>query len=82
MIEKIKSFILKLIPKNIAGILGIVQLVIPALREVIMAGLRLAAIIMPVKVTEASIVKVKEIADKIEVGFDTVKRVLLGLEIQ
>jgi len=74
------SFISKLIPKNLAGILGIIQVVIPALREVIMAGLRLVAIIMPAKVTEALIVKVKEIADKIEAGFDKVKRLLLGLE--
>ncbi len=74
-----KTFLLKLLPKNFAGILGIVQLVIPALREVIMAVLRLLAIIMKERVTESLIVKVKKIADKVESGFDSAKRFLLGI---
>lgn len=73
------SLISKLFPKNFASIVGIIQVIIPALREVIMAILRLLAILMPARVTEKLIVKVKEKADWIEKGFDKVKRLLLGL---
>ena len=73
------SLLSKIFPKNLAGILGIVQLIIPALRAVVMATLRLLAILMPAQITEKLIVKVKNAADKIEGGFDKVKRLLLGL---
>lgn len=73
------GFLLKLLPKNLAGVLGIAQLVIPLLRELIMVVLRLLAIFMKDKITDDLIAKVKSIADKIESGFDKVKRVLLGI---
>ncbi len=71
----------KLIPKNFASILGVVQTIIPIARELTMVVIRLLAVIMPGKVDDELVAKVKSIADKTESGFDKVKRVLLGLSV-
>ena len=69
----------KLIPKNIAGILGLVQTIIPVVRELFMVTIRLLSILMPGKVDDELVAKVRSICDKIESGFDAIKRFLLGL---
>ena len=67
------SFLTKLIPKNIAGFLGLLEVVIPLVRELVIVVIRLLAVLMPNKVSEDLIEKVTDIADKIQYGFDKVK---------
>ncbi len=52
------SLLRKLIPKNIAGILGLVQSIVNTLRELLMLIVRLLAIFMPGKFNEGLIVKI------------------------
>ena len=76
MLKMIKVILIKLFPRNLAGILGIIQLVIPAIREVIMATLRLLAIFTPEEITKELIAEIKKNSDALEKRFDDIKRFL------
>ena len=41
------SFLKKLLPKNVAGILGLIQTAIPIIRELLIVATRLCAIVIP-----------------------------------
>jgi len=41
------SLLKKLIPKNIAGILGLIQTAIPVIRELLVVAVRLCAVVIP-----------------------------------
>ena len=69
----------KILPKNIAGLLGILQVIVPLIRELVMVIIRFFAVFMPGKVDDKLVAKVKSGCDKIEGGFDAVKGFLLGL---
>lgn len=53
-----KSFLRKLIPQNFAGIIGAVQALINAIRELVVCVLRLLAIFMPAKFNQSMIFSV------------------------
>lgn len=63
----------KLIPKNIAGILGVIQTAIPFVREVLMLATRICAVLIPGDKDDKVVAKIKEVFDKLEVGFDKLK---------
>ena len=75
--DYLKNLIQKLIPANIAGILGVIGTLIPLVRELVMIGLRIADVIMTVfakpDVIDPIIVKVGNIFDTIQGGWDKIK---------
>lgn len=72
------NFIKKLIPKNIAGILGVVQTVIPFIREILMLATRICAVLIPGDKDDKIIAAIKNIFDKFEKGFEKFKNIFLG----
>ena len=73
----IKRLVAKLIPKNIAGILGVVQTVIPFIRELLMLATRICAVLIPGDKDDKIIAKIKYVFDKFEVVFEKVKNFFL-----
>ena len=72
------TFFKKLIPSNIAGIIGVVQALIPLVRELIIVGIRILDVITPADGLERAIVVVATTADKIESWIATLKNMFLG----
>ena len=70
------NFLARLVPKNIAAILGLVGVCIPLVRELVMVALRLAAVFVP-KV-EALIEPVGTMFDTLQANYDKIKNFLLG----
>ena len=68
----------KLIPKNIAGVIGVIQTAIPIIREVLMLATRICAVLIPGDKDDKMIEKIKAIFDKIENGFEKVKNFLVS----
>lgn len=73
------SFLRKLIPKNIAGILGVIQLIIPLVRELLMVITRIIGIFRSELKVEDTVAKIKSISDKVETGFVRFKNLFLGI---
>ena len=73
------TFFKKLIPHNIAGIIGIVQQIVPLAKEIVIAAIRIIDILTPDKGLEPLIVKIAEIFDKITAGINKFKNFFLGL---
>lgn len=71
------NFLKKLVPKNIAGILGVVQTFITVIREILMVATRVCAIFIPGKKDDELIAKIKSIFDKAEVAFEKLKNFFL-----
>ena len=67
------SFLKKLIPKNIAGILGVVQTAIPLVREVLMVATRICAILIPGEKDDEIVAVIKKGFDAFEAGFEKFK---------
>ncbi len=72
------NFLKKLIPNNIAAIIGIVQLVVPLAKELVIAAIRIVDILTPDKGLEPVIVKVSGIFDAITNGINKFKNMFLG----
>jgi multisubunit Na+/H+ antiporter MnhE subunit len=73
------TFFKKLIPHNIAAIIGIIQLIIPLIKEIIIAVIRIIDILTPDKGLEPVIVRVSGIFDGITNGINNFKNMFLGL---
>jgi len=71
------DLIKKLIPKNIAGILGVVQVAFPLVRELLMVVVRICAVIIPGDNDDKVIAKIKEVFDKIECNYEKFKNIFL-----
>lgn len=71
------TFIKKLIPANIAGIIGIVQVLIPLIRELLIVLIRIVDVLTPDKGLEPIIVKIVKIAKMIEDGIEKFKNMFL-----
>ena len=71
------GFLEKLIPKNIAGIIGAIQTAIPIIREVLMVLTRICAILIPGDKDDKIVAVIKGIFDKVEAVFNKVKGFLL-----
>jgi len=65
----IKKLLRKLIPKNIAGFLGLLQVALPLIRELIMVVIRLLAVLLPGKLDDELVAKVRKVFDQIEEVF-------------
>jgi len=72
------NFIKKLIPNNIAAIIGVVQVVVPLVRELAVAAIRILDVLTPSKGLEPLIVKTVAIFAKIEGGINSFKNMFLG----
>ncbi len=70
------EWIKRLIPKNIAGILGIVQVVIPLVREILVVATRIVALIPGTK-DDKMVAGVVKVFDTIENWFIEVKNLFL-----
>ena len=73
----ITEWLKRIVPKNIAGIIGVVQALVPLVKELVVVVIRIAAIVVPGKLPETLIVKVQGISDKIEGLVTRVKNLLL-----
>ena len=73
------TFFKKLIPHNLAAIIGILQQVVPLAKEVVIAAIRIVDILTPDKGLEPMIVKVAAIFDKITAWINKGKNMFLGL---
>lgn len=68
----------KLIGNNLAGVVGVLQALVPLLREFLIVGIRLFDVLFPGTGLEPLIIKVKEILTKVENGVEWVKNTFLG----
>ena len=50
----VKEWFKRILPKNIAGILGVVQQAVPLVKEILIVAIRLAAIVIPGKLPETA----------------------------
>jgi len=73
------TFLKKLIPHNIAAIIGIVQQVVPLAKEVTIAAIRIIDILTPDKGLEPVIIKTASIFDAVTSGINKFKNFFLGL---
>ena len=69
------DFLKRLIPKNVAGVLGVVQTVIPLARELIIVVIRIVAVFIPS--WEKYIDSATQITHSIEEGFRKLKNFFL-----
>lgn len=73
------TFFKKLIPHNIAAIIGVVQQIVPIVKELTIAVIRIIDILTPDKGLEPVIVKTAGIFDKITGWINSFKNMFLGL---
>jgi len=73
------TFFKKLIPHNIAGIIGIIQLIVPLVKEIVIAVIRIIDILTPQKGLEPVIVNVAAGFDRITASINGFKNMFLGL---
>lgn len=71
-------FVRKLIPKNIAGILGIVQQVIPFIREFLVFATRVCAVLIPGDRDDKVVAIIVHYFNIMEKGFEKFKNFFLG----
>ncbi len=72
------TFFKKLIPNNIAAIIGVAQVLVPLVRELAVVVIRIVDIFTPGAGLEALIVTVVSVFTKIETGVDKLKNMFLG----
>jgi len=70
-------FLKKLVPKNIAGILGLIQTAIPVIRELLMVLTRLCAVVIPGDKDDKIIAAIKKGFDAFEAVFEKLKNFFL-----
>jgi len=73
----LKNILKKIVPKNIAGILGVVQTAIPFIRELLMLATRVCAVIIPGNKDDLIIAGISKIFAKVEGGFEKFKNFFL-----
>jgi len=73
------TFFKKLIPHNIAAIIGIASLVVPLIKEVVIGVIRIVDILTPDKGLEPVIVKTSELFDGLSRKINSFKNMFLGL---
>jgi multisubunit Na+/H+ antiporter MnhE subunit len=73
------TFFKKLIPHNIAALIGIAALVIPLLKEIVIAAIRIVDILTPDKGLEPVIVKTAGLFDALTAKINGFKNMFLGL---
>ena len=73
------DFIRKLIPANIAGIIGVAQVLVPLVRELLIVAIRIVDVLTPKVGLEPIIVKVKAVCDGAEAGINKLKNMFLGV---
>lgn len=71
------NFLAKLIPKNIAGIIGVIEAVFTVIRELLMVAARVCATVIPGDADDKMVAKIKEVFDKIDSVFKQIKDFLL-----
>lgn len=75
--DYLKGLIKKLIPKNIAAILGVVQTTIPVIRELLMVAARVCATIIPGEADDKIVAVIRKYFDLFEKNFEKIKNFFL-----
>ena len=73
------TFLKKLIPHNIAALIGIAQQIIPLAKEVVIAVIRIIDVLTPDKGLEPVIVKIAAVFDSISAKINIFKNMFLGI---
>ena len=73
----IGEWIKRIVPKNIAGILGVIQQLVPLVKELVIVVIRILAIVVPGKLPETLIGQVQKISTGIEDAMHKIKNVML-----
>ena len=73
------TFFAKLIPHNLAAIIGIVQLIVPLAKEITIAAIRIVDILTPKKGLEPLIVGTAKVFDNVTAGINQFKNMFLGV---
>ena len=71
------NFLKKLIPKNIAGIVGVIEDVFNVIRELLMVVTRICATIIHGDAADKIVAKIKKVFKQIESVFEKLKAFLL-----
>lgn len=79
MKEFLSNLLKKLLPKNVAGILGVIQTAIPFIREVLMLATRVCAVVIPGDRDDKIVRRIKIIFDNAEAMFKRVKDFFLSV---
>jgi len=74
------KLLMKLVPKNVAGIIGLIQSIFVVGREVLMVAARICAVLIPGDKDDIVVAKIKVVFDKIEAIFNKAKGFLLQAE--
>lgn len=69
----LKDFLRKLLPKNVAGILGVIQTALPLIRELLMLATRVCATVIPGEADDKIVAGIRKIFDIVEVKFARIK---------
>jgi len=69
----LSNLLRKLIPKNIAAIIGFIQALIPVIREVLMVATRICAVVIPGDKDDAIVAQIKVVFDEIVLVFEKLK---------
>ena len=77
----ISNLLRKFIPKNIAGILGLIQSFIPVIRELLMVATRICAVFIPGDKDDQIIAAIKKGFDEIVAIFEQVKDFFLKVGV-
>ena len=73
----VSAWIKRLVPKNLAGIIGVAQAMIPLVRELIIVVIRILAIVVPGKMSEDAVQSTSAFFKALEDGVNNAKNVLL-----
>ncbi len=72
-----QNFLKRLIPKNVAGIVGVIEAIINVIRELLIVAARICATVIPGDADDKIVAKIKAIFDKVEGAFERIKSFLL-----
>jgi len=75
----IKSLLRKLIPKNLAGIVGLIQSALPLIREFLMVITRICAVLIPGNKDDLLVEKIGDFFDGFEEIFEKIKDFFLEI---
>lgn len=77
----LSNLLRKLIPKNIAGIIGAIEAFIPVIREILMVAVRVCAVFIPGDKDDEIVASIKKFFDEIVLIFEQVKNFFLNVGV-
>ncbi len=71
------AWLKRIIPQNLAGFIGIAQELIQLVREILVAGVRIAAIVVPGKLPAQTVDTIGNFFNALDEGIEKAKNILL-----